>query len=56
MKTYDFDVRMGVQLSVDAETEEEARAQLTEKLTEYFADTDIEVDDSEATLLGVEEA
>lgn len=54
-QTYEFNVNIGLNLNVFAKSEEEARAQLSEAVREYFNETEIDVNAEEAILLGVTE-
>jgi len=52
MNEYEFNIDTSVNLSVEAESEKEARSKLTEVLQEYFAETSLTVSDDEAELIG----
>ena len=48
---YEFDITTTVNLSIEADSEKEARSKLTETLQEYFADTTLTIGESEAKLV-----
>ena len=57
MKTYNFEINITLtDIGIDAENEDKARAKLTERVSEYFAATEISITEQEAKLMRVSEA
>ena len=52
---YTFEVSIKLDLSVVADNEQEARDQLTDRVSQYFAETTITIDKEEAKLVDVQE-
>ena len=50
-KTFCFDVKVDVGIEVEAGNEHEARAELNERVADYFAETEMELTKDEAKLV-----
>jgi hypothetical protein len=52
-KEYIFEVTIKIDMNTYAENEADARANLTELVADYFAETTVEISDKEAKLIAV---